>query len=129
MVEPKIKTSRRDFLKVGATVAGVLSAVSAASEFVFSSAGAPGQAVPPTARKGDMPYRTLGSTAERVSALGVGGHHLGDLSTIDEAIRLVHEAIDAGITFFDNCWEYYNGKTENILRRALKGRGDEVILM
>src|SRR5207253_10650940 len=47
----------------------------------------------------------------------------------DEAIRLVHEAIDAGITFFDNCWEYYNGKTENILGRALAGRRDEVFLM
>ena len=76
-----------------------------------------------------MLYRTLGRTGARVSALGVGGHHLGDLPTVDEAIRLVHEAIDAGITFFDNCWEYYNGKTENILRRALKGRRDKVFLM
>src|SRR5438445_11090283 len=76
-----------------------------------------------------MMYRTLGRTGERVSALGVGGHHLGDLPTLDEAIRLVHEAIDAGITFFDNCWEYYNGKTENILGRALKGRRDKIFLM
>ena len=105
MVEPKIKTSRRDFLKLGATMVGVASTVSAGNGAVVSSAALMPEA-PPTARKGDMPYRTLGSTAERVSALGVGGHHLGDLSTIDEAIRLVHEAIDAGITFFDNCWEY-----------------------
>jgi Aldo/keto reductase family len=48
---------------------------------------------------------------------------------VDEAIRLVHEAIDAGVTFFDNCWEYYNGKTENILGRALRGRRDKVFLM
>ena len=59
----------------------------------------------------------------------MGGHHLGDLPTIEEAIRLVHEAIDGGITFFDNCWEYYNGRTENWLGRALKGKRDKVFLM
>ena len=48
---------------------------------------------------------------------------------MDEAIRLVHEAIDAGITFFDNCWEYYNGRTENWMGRAIKGRRDKVFLM
>src|SRR6266516_4434499 len=76
-----------------------------------------------------MLYRSLERTGEQVSALGVGGHHLGDLPTVDEAIRLVHEAIDGGVTFFDNCWEYYNGKTENILGRALKGRRDKIFLM
>jgi len=61
---------------------------------------------------------------------GAGGHHLGDLPTAErKAIRLVHEAVDAGITFFDNAWEYYNGKTENLLGRALRGRRDKVVLM
>ena len=124
-----MKTTRRDFLRVGATMAGVASSVSAASEAVFSSAASPGQALPPTAGKGDMLYRSLGRTGAQVSALGVGGHHLGDFPSVDEAIRLVHEAIDAGITFFDNCWEYYNGKTETILGRALQGRRDQVFLM
>ena len=78
---------------------------------------------------GEIPRRPLGRTGVRVSAVGVGGHHLGDLSTVDEAIRLVHEALDAGITFFDNCWEYYNGKTENWLGRALKGHRNKVFLM
>jgi aryl-alcohol dehydrogenase-like predicted oxidoreductase len=59
----------------------------------------------------------------------MGGHHLGDLKTIGEAVRLVHEAIDGGVTFFDNCWEYYNGRTENWLGRALAGRRDKVFLM
>jgi len=72
---------------------------------------------------GDIPRRPLGRTGAQVSALGVGGHHLGDLPTADEAIRLVHEAVDAGITFFDNAWEYYNGKTENLLGRALRAGG------
>lgn len=97
-----MKTTRRDFLKAGVTIAGAASGVSAASEVVFSSDASAGQSsermgealpVPPTARKGDMLYRNLGRTGAQVSALGVGGHHLGDLSTVDEAIRLVHEAI------------------------------------
>src|SRR5207244_10527564 len=71
---------------------------------------------------GDIPRRPLGRTGVYVSALGVGGHHLGDFPTADEAV-------DAGVTFFDNAWEYYNGKTENLLGRALRGRRDKVILV
>jgi hypothetical protein len=103
--DSQMKTTLRDFLKAGATMAGVASGVSVSSEAVFSSTAAPGQAVLPTAGQGDMLYRSLGRTGAQVSALGVGGHHLGDFPSVDEAIRLVHEAIDAGITFFDNCWE------------------------
>src|SRR3954454_22383099 len=78
---------------------------------------------------GAIPRRPLGRTGVTVSALGLGGHHLGDLKAVDEAIRLVHEAVDAGITFFDNCWEYWNGRAENWLGRALQGRRDKVFLM
>jgi predicted aldo/keto reductase-like oxidoreductase len=78
---------------------------------------------------GTIPQRPLGRTGARVSALGLGGHHLGDLKTVDEAIRLVHEAIDGGISFFDNCWEYWNGRAEDWLGRGLKGRRDNVFLM
>src|SRR4051794_8060717 len=80
-------------------------------------------------RTGTIPQRPLGRTGAKVSALGLGGHHLGDLPTVDEAIRLVHEAVDAGITFFDNCWEYWNGRAEDWLGRALKGRRHRVFLM
>jgi uncharacterized protein len=80
-------------------------------------------------RVGAIPQRPLGRTGVQVSALGLGGHHLGDLKTVDEAIRLVHEAVDAGITFFDNCWEYWNGRAEDWLGRALQGRRDRVFLM
>ena len=83
----------------------------------------------PKAGSGDIPRRPLGKTGDTVSILGVGGHHLGDFATLDEAARLVHEAIDAGITFFDNCWEYWNGRAEAWLGRALKGRRDKVFLM
>ena len=78
---------------------------------------------------GEIPRRPLGRTGVQVSALGLGGHHLGDLKTVEEAVRLVHEAVDAGITFFDNCWEYWNGRAEDWLGRGLKGRRDKVFLM
>jgi uncharacterized protein len=76
-----------------------------------------------------IPQRPLGRTGAKVSALGVGGHHLGDFKTVEEAIRLVHEAVDAGITFFDNCWEYWDGRAEDWLGRGLKGRRHKVFLM
>jgi uncharacterized protein len=76
-----------------------------------------------------IPLRPLGRTGVKVSALGLGGHHLGDLKTVEEALGLVHEAVDAGITFYDNCWEYWNGRAEDWLGLALKGRRDKVFLM
>jgi predicted aldo/keto reductase-like oxidoreductase len=78
---------------------------------------------------GPIPQRRLGTRGVEVSAIGVGGHHLGDLPDVETAIELVHEAIDAGVTFFDNCWEYYDGKTEDWLGRALVGKRDRVFLM
>ena len=78
---------------------------------------------------GPIPRRPLGREGVMVSAIGVGGHHLGDLPDVETAVELVHEAIDAGITFFDNCWEYYNGKTEEWLGRALRGKRSRVFLM
>jgi uncharacterized protein len=78
---------------------------------------------------GEMPLRAFGSTGEKISALGMGGHHLGDAKTVDLAIQLVHEAVDGGITFFDNCWEYWDGRAEDWLGRGLKGLRDKVFLM
>jgi aryl-alcohol dehydrogenase-like predicted oxidoreductase len=68
-----------------------------------------------------MIYRTLGSTGEKVSAIGVGGWHLG-LKTVDEhlAIRIVRSAIDRGITFLDNCWDYNDGASELRMGKALR---------
>src|SRR5580692_7730724 len=83
----------------------------------------------PNEPAGEIPRRPLGKTGEKVSILGVGGHHLGDFATLDEAAHLVHMAVDSGITFFDNCWEYYNGRCEAWLGQALKGRRDKVFLM
>jgi aryl-alcohol dehydrogenase-like predicted oxidoreductase len=68
----------------------------------------------------DIPLRTLGDTGERVSAIGLGGWHLG-LPQVDEAlsIRIVRSAIDAGITFLDNSWDYNNGASELRMGKAL----------
>src|SRR5271170_4974200 len=120
-----MNTTRRDFLKVGAGAVVATSGVPASSQKVsFSAASAP------TRETADMIYRKFGSTDVRISAIGVGGHHLGDVPTLDEAVQLIHEAIDAGVTFFDNAWEYYNGKTETILGRALRdGHHEKVFLM
>jgi predicted aldo/keto reductase-like oxidoreductase len=68
-----------------------------------------------------MPYRPLGNTGEQVSLIGVGGWHLG-LRHVDEAlaIRIVREAIDRGINFLDNCWDYNEGLSEERMGRALR---------
>jgi len=69
----------------------------------------------------DILYRTLGRTGERVSAIGVGGWHLG-LKPVTEktAIAIVRKAIDSGITFLDNCWDYNDGKSETRMGKALR---------
>ena len=68
-----------------------------------------------------MIYRTLGSTGEKVSAIGVGGWHLA-LKHVDEelAIRIVREAIDRGINFLDNSWDYNEGASEIRMGKALR---------
>jgi aryl-alcohol dehydrogenase-like predicted oxidoreductase len=76
-----------------------------------------------------IPLRNFGRTDVKISALGLGGHHLGDAKDEATAIQIVNEAIDGGITFFDNCWEYNRGKSENWMGKGLKGRRDEIFLM
>jgi aryl-alcohol dehydrogenase-like predicted oxidoreductase len=62
-----------------------------------------------------IPLREFGKTGVQVSALGLGGHHLGGAKDEKTAIEIVHRALDGGITFYDNAWEYYRGKTESRL--------------
>jgi aryl-alcohol dehydrogenase-like predicted oxidoreductase len=76
-----------------------------------------------------IPQRPLGKTGVMVSCLGLGGYHLGDAKTKREAIRIVQEAVDHGITFMDNAWEYHDGYSEQIMGEALKGRRANVFLM
>src|SRR6266852_7612282 len=78
---------------------------------------------------GSIPLLQFGRHPVKISALGLGGHHLGDAPDEKIAIQIVQEAVDGGITFFDNCWEYRRGKTELWMGAALKGRRDRVFLM
>ena len=68
-----------------------------------------------------IPRRALGRTGIEVCALGLGGYHLGLVKSEREAVRIVQEAVDAGITFLDNAWEYHDGRSETIMGRALSG--------
>lgn len=72
-----------------------------------------------SAQSNGMIYRNLGSTGERVSAIGLGGAHLAKPSE-EEAIRIVRSALDRGITFLDNCWDYSNGECEVRMGKALR---------
>ena len=78
---------------------------------------------------GAVPRRPLGRTGVQVSAIGLGGASLGQVKSLEEAIRLTHEAIDAGVTFMDNAWEYNNHRSEEWMGKALQGRRDDVFLM
>ena len=77
-----------------------------------------------------MLYRTLGKTKEKVSAIGLGGYHLGHPPDPAEAIRIVRSAVDRGINFMDNCWDYYLGESEKRMGAALRdGYRQKVFLM
>ena len=87
--------------------------------------------MPDGSRKSEVPYRVLGRTRERVSAIGLGGWHLG-LKHVDEelSLRIVREAINRGINFMDNSWDYNEGASEIRMGKALRdGYRDKVFLM
>jgi uncharacterized protein len=106
------ETSRRRFLEsAGALIVG-------------------GSAMTPQANAAaSIPRRPLGRTGLEVSIIGVGGFHLGSAKDLDEARRIVDTAIDSGINFFDNAWDYHDGQSEEWLGQALKGKRDGVVLM
>lgn len=79
-----------------------------------------------------LPRRPLGKTGEKVSILCLGGWHIGHAGQADgdrAAITLMQRAIDEGLTFFDNCWDYHDGYSEEVMGRAIKDRRDKVFLM
>jgi predicted aldo/keto reductase-like oxidoreductase len=98
--------SRRDFLKsaIAATVV----------------VGASSQAWAAETKEG-IPYRALGRTGVQVSAIGLGGYHIGKKELEEaESIRIIRSAIDRGITFMDNCWDYNDGASEIRMGKALR---------
>src|SRR5436309_15338054 len=73
--------------------------------------------------------RPFGRHSDLVSIIGLGGYHLGLVKTIAEAVRIVHEGIDAGVNFLDNAWEYHDGESERRMGRAIADRHGSVFLM
>jgi aryl-alcohol dehydrogenase-like predicted oxidoreductase len=76
-----------------------------------------------------IPLRNFGKAEAKVSALGLGGHHLGAAKDEATAVEIVHRSLDAGVTFYDCCWEYNRGKSEDWLGKGLRGRRDNAFLM
>ncbi|MGB9416189.1 MAG: aldo/keto reductase, partial [Acidobacteriaceae bacterium] len=76
-----------------------------------------------------IPLRRFGKSDVQISALGLGGHHLGAAKDEQTAVEIVHQAIDGGVTFFDCCWEYNRGKSEDWLGKGVRGHRKDVFLM
>jgi len=107
--------SRRDFF--GTVVRGI----AGASVPLLKSAVAAG---------GEIPFRTLGRSGEKVSLVGLGGFHIGVPQDEQEGIRIIRTAIDSGINFLDNCWDYHDGVSEVRMGKALRdGYRKKVFLM
>jgi aryl-alcohol dehydrogenase-like predicted oxidoreductase len=119
------ESSRRDFV-VGALGAAALAACGGGAQTPPAASGARGS---PAAGAG-VPLRPLGKTGVQVSMLGLGGFHIGKVPSEDESIRLIHQAVDNGITFMDNCWDYNEGQSEIRMGKALAaGYRSRVFLM
>ena len=116
---------RRQLLK-GLGVAGSLMALGGPGR--WADALAADSSVTGTS-PGEIPRRALGKTGVQVSALCFGGAHWGRIQDDAEAIRLLHAAIDAGVNFFDNAWEYNGGRSEELMGKALQGKRQQVVLM
>jgi predicted aldo/keto reductase-like oxidoreductase len=112
---------RRDFLMTSATAIATAAAVGAAGP---ASGETPG-----FTEQGGMKYRVLGGTGERVSIIGVGGFHISRPSP-EEATRIIRTALDRGLNFLDNCWDYAGGESERRMGIALRdGYRDKAFLM
>jgi uncharacterized protein len=118
---------RRDFLKSAAAAA----VTSVTLPSVAAAAQAPARSSPATRPASpDMLYRELGRTGEQVSIIGLGGYHVGKQADSAESIRLIRAAIDHGITFMDNCWDYNDGISEVRMGQAMRdGYRQKVFLM
>lgn len=118
----KLEWNRRSFIK-GAAVLSTVPLVRGGS--MAQPKADQSQDIP----SGTVPTKPLGKTGVQVSAMGLGGYHLGSVETDQAANEIVAKAIDHGVTFFDNAWEYHDGLSEERLGKALKGKRDRVIVM
>lgn len=113
-----IDTDRRGFIRQTALGFGALGAAAAAHAAAGQSQDRP------------IPRRPLGRTGEKVSIIGLGGWHLGAIPPDQQPEKLIRHAIDAGVNFIDNAWDYHMGGSEEVVGRALRdGYRDKVFLM
>ena len=101
---PRGTMNRRDFLTLTA-----LTALASKLQLPLAAEG-----------KGNMQYRSLGSTGEKVSIVGLGGYHIGMQQDEKESIAIIRKALDGGINFLDNCWDYNDGESEVRMGKALR---------
>ncbi len=123
-VRPEL--GRRSFIQAGLASAGATFATLVLHNHIAS---APGQPQITNSGAEQIPRKAFGKTGEQVSIIGLGGYHLGIVQSPDLAVRLVQEAIDSGVTFFDNAWEYNDHRSEEWMGLGLRGRRDKVFLM
>jgi len=116
---PSPTANRREFLHAGLSAGAVLAL---SQSFLAAQEDSPD----------GLPKRPLGKTGEKVSLLCLGGWHIGKAGMDDgdaAAVKLMHEAIDNGLTFFDNAWDYHDGYSEEVMGKAIHDRRDKVFLM
>ena len=116
--EPHLQRRRRFLKALGTAGAGVVLAGNAPAALAADKAAV-----------GPVPKRKFGRHAEMVSSLCLGGATLARAESLDTATRIAHAAIDMGVTFFDNAWEYSQGRAEEWMGSALQGKRDKVFLM
>jgi len=117
-------SSRRRFLK-GAAVLGA----STVADRIAMAQAKQNAGVAASGNTELVPHRTLGRTGIQVSAMALGGYHLGSTKDQKEANEIVAAAMDAGINFFDNAWDYHDGHSEEVVGAALKGKRQNAVVM
>lgn len=118
----KMEWNRRSFIK-GAAILGAVPLILGGS---MAQENEQDQGKVPS---GTVPKKPLGRTGIQVSAMGLGGYHLGSAETDQAANEIVAKALDHGVDFFDNAWEYHDGLSEDRLGKALKGKRDKAFVM
>jgi aryl-alcohol dehydrogenase-like predicted oxidoreductase len=98
----------------------IAAALAAVRQTSAASPAAERPAAPPTTGSADVPYRTFGKTSERISIVGLGGFHIGVPKDPAESTRLIRSALDRGVNFLDNCWDYHDGESERRMGTALR---------
>ena len=122
----EMNCTRREFLRksIAAMIAGPIASAVPGNPEIFASRPSAGRGLvvppPPGEFVNGMPYRPLGRTGAKVSLIGVGGYHIGKISSNDEAVALIRTALDEGVNFLDNAWEYHRGKSEERMGKALQ---------